>query len=111
MSLHHDMKALSRAVRPKIMKMARRQKLVDQCFKEFQRAVYPGAPQDQVREMRTCFFAGAAELVAMITYGADTATDDATDEDLMFMQNIHEEIERFHRRTIDTATTPRGRPT
>ena len=100
MPLHHDFLTRSRAVRPKIIKLARQGRLVDTAFKEFQRACFPGAPADQVHIMRICFFAGASELHALITYASDTATDDATDEDIRLWTNIIEEIERFHEFTI-----------
>lgn len=109
MPLHHDFITLSKAVRPRILKLARQGRLVDECFKEFQRKVYPGAPQDQVACMRTCFFAGAAEMFAMQAYASDTDTMDPTDEDLELLSNINAEIERFHQRTIEAAkATPSG---
>ena len=58
--------SLSKTARPVILKLARRQKLVDECFKAFQRQCYPGAPPAMVAEMRTCFFAGVAEMNALL---------------------------------------------
>lgn len=99
--LHHDLKAMSEAARPRILKLARRQKLVDECFKEFSRAVFPGAPPEQVSIMRTCFFAGAAELQAVLFY-ATAPTLAVTGDDLDLMECFTKEIERFHARTIET---------
>ena len=87
--------------RPKIRKLARQGKLVDETFKVFQRSVFPGASPDQVATMRVCFFAGAAEISALMMYGLDEGTRE-TDGDLEFMSQWQEEIERFHQRTIDT---------
>jgi hypothetical protein len=84
--------------------------LVDSCFKEFAERVFPGAPPQQVAALRTAFFAGAAELNAMLMYAADTSTDDATDEDVTLLNNVTEEIELFHSRTIATSKAPEGKP-
>lgn len=103
MTLRNEMLTLSKEVRPKILKLASRRKLVDMCFKEFQRAVYPGAPQDQVAMLRIAFFAGVCELHTMLIYASDTDTMDATEGDLKFWSNIVEEFETFHERVIATA--------
>lgn len=103
MTLHKAFIEKSKAVRPSILKLARRYKLIDQCFKEFQREVFPGAGQDQVAAMRTCFFAGVAELHAVQMYAADTSTMEPTEDDLELYSNIMEEVELFHKRTIDAA--------
>ena len=108
--LHHDFLNLSKKVRPKILKLARRRKLVDMCFKEFQRAVYPNAPQDQVAALRVSFFAGVAELHAMMTYASNFETDDATEEDLELFSNIMEEVEIFHQRTMVASMADRSNP-
>ncbi|MEQ8292517.1 MAG: hypothetical protein RIA08_09945 [Roseovarius sp.] len=89
--------------RPKLVKLARQGKLIDTAFKCFQRYVYPGAQPDQVAVMRTCFFAGAAELWAMQMAAADEG-DDVTDGDEQFLADFVNEIERFHQRTLQTMT-------
>jgi hypothetical protein len=75
--------------------------LIDECFKEFQRRVYPDAGPDQIREMRVCFFAGAAELFAVMNAGLDDGLAE-TDGDLDYMQHWVDELEAFHKRTIAT---------
>ena len=45
MSRHHGMLARSKAIRPRVLKLARQGRLVDECFKESQRMVYPAARQ------------------------------------------------------------------
>lgn len=97
------LKQVEPRIRAAICKLARQGRLIDEAFKQFQRAVYPGAPPDQVHEMRTCFYAGAAELQALQFFAADTETNDATDGDLELWANIHNEIERFHQRTLKAA--------
>jgi hypothetical protein len=103
------MPAADRMVRARLRKLARQGRLVDTAFKEFQRAVFPGAPPDQVHTMRVCFFAGAAELHALINAGLDDGVAD-TDGDLEFMNQWVDEIEAFHRRTIAAMTAPKHRP-
>ena len=94
--------------RPKLIKLARQGKLIDTAFKCFQRFAYPGAPPDQVAVMRTCFFAGAAELWAMTIAVAEEG-DDVTDSDEQFVANFVDEIERFHERTLQTMTADPAR--
>ncbi|WP_306150699.1 hypothetical protein [Roseovarius sp. MMSF_3281] len=89
--------------RSEVRKLARRGKLIDESFKVFQRTVYPGAPDDQVQAMRICFFAGAAELFALMHAGLDDGLSE-TDGDLAFMEQWVNELERFHKRTNDTMT-------
>ena len=105
MSIRQDL--LAGMIRPEILKLAGRRKLLDKCFNEFLGAVYPGASPDQVREMRICFMAGAAELHAVITYGASPGMQ-VRDADMAFMEGIQAELEEFHRRTIDTASAGTG---
>ena len=100
--------AISDAVRPQILKMARRETLVDDAFKAFRARVYPDASADQCAMMRIAFMAGAAELLALITYASDTASDDATDADLAMMEGISNEIERAYERILRTASANRG---
>lgn len=95
---------LSQVVRPQAIKLARQGCLVDECFKVFQRATFPGATPDQVHAMRTCFFAGAAELLSLMTFSIDPATDDVTEADQDLFGSIAGEIERFHERTMKAAT-------
>ncbi len=95
------MPSIEKIVRPKIRKLARRGKLIDECFKVFVAHVYPGAGPDQMREMRVCFFAGAAELFAIMNAGLDDGLDE-TDGDLRFMEQWVNELEVFHQKTMAT---------
>lgn len=101
--IHEGLGQLSAKVRPEILKLARRRKLIDTCFKEFQRAVYPGAGPDQVAELRVAFTAGAAEFYAVMMYGTELCSDVSTD-DMDLMRGVTEEIEAFHQHTIDTSS-------
>ena len=103
-TLHKDFLSLSKVVRPKILKMAKERRLIGQCFDEFQSVVYPDAPAFQIEIMRTCFFAGVAELNAAWLYAADTETGGATDDDLALLTGINEEVEAFHTMTIAAAS-------
>lgn len=91
-----------RIVRPKARKLARQGRLIDECFKVFQRAVFPGAPPDQVAALRTTFFAGAQEVFMLMTAGVDDG-DEITDGDMQFMEGWADELARFHEKTIAAA--------
>lgn len=88
------------AVRSHLRRLARQGRLVDTAFRFFCEAVYPGAPPDQIRELRVAFFAGAAELHALIISGLD---EDETEADLDFMNGWAREITGFHERTLAAA--------
>ena len=91
-----------RIARPEARKLARQGRLIDESFKVFQRAVYPGAPPDQVAALRIAFFAGAQEIFVLLTAGVDEG-DDITGEDMAFMEGWTAELERFHEKTIAAA--------
>lgn len=99
--------ALARAVRPRIHKRARQGKAVDTAFKVTRSALYPDATPEQIAMMRVMFFAGAAELVAIQTYGVSEG-DDVTDEDMALYFRFMEEIERRHGGTIQLALVRHG---
>ncbi|MCZ4351568.1 hypothetical protein O4H61_03480 [Roseovarius aestuarii] len=104
------MPAFNTIVHSEVRRLARKGKLMDTCFKIFQRQVYPGAPPHQITDMRICFFAGATELFEVMTAGMDDGVSE-TDGDLAFMKQWTDELEDFHRRTIaasqaDTKGTP-----
>lgn len=102
------MPSIDKFVRAEIRSLARQGRLVDQCFKTFQHMVYPGAPPDQIAEMRTCFFAGVAECNALMMAGLDDGLSE-TDGDLQFMQQWVDEVEKFHKRTIAAMTAREGK--
>ena len=95
------MPSIDKMTRNKLRKLARRGKLIDECFVVFAAHVYPNAPADQLREMRVCFFAGAAELFAVMNAGLDDGISE-TDGDLKFMEQWVDELEAFHRKTMAT---------
>lgn len=102
------MPSIEQMTRTKIRKMARRGKLIDECFTLFAAKVYPDAPTSQLREMRTCFFAGAAELFAVMNAGLDDGISE-TDGDLKFMSQWVDELEAFYRKTMATMNAA-GKP-
>lgn len=102
------MPSTDKMIRSEIRKLARQGKLIDAAFKVFQRAVFPGAGPDQVHAMRICFFAGSAEVYALMTAGLDDGLAE-TDGDLRFMEQWVGEIEQFHRRTIAAMTAETGK--
>lgn len=85
--------------RASLRKMARQGRLIDECFKAFRQNVYPGASPDQIAALRVAFFAGAAEIWAVMNAAVDEG-DAISDEEKAFMQGRVDEIERFHERTI-----------
>lgn len=93
------MPAFDRIQRGTARQLAHEGRLVEECFTTFQRAVYPGAPEEVVAQMRICFFAGAAEFSAMVMGGTD-AGDTVTPEDELFLDQCLDEIEAHHARTI-----------
>jgi hypothetical protein len=97
------------ATRAELRKLARQGRLMDEAFKSFQRTVYPGAPPDQVAALRTTFFAGAAELVALLTAGSDvTSADQVSAEEEAMVFAVFTEVTDFHDRTVKLATTRTG---
>jgi len=98
---------LVRAVRPKIRKLARQGRAVDEAFKAVQRATHPDADPARVSELRAMFFAGAAELLALQMYGVADGPD-ATEDDYALFQRLTEEIERRHGRTLQLALAEFG---
>jgi hypothetical protein len=93
------MPSSNQMARPHVRKLARQGRLVDEAFKIFQRAVFSDAPPDQVAVMRTCFYAGAAELWALQLAALDDG-DDVSDAEADFTAAWVAEIETFHARTI-----------
>lgn len=96
------MTIIDQMVRSEIRKLARQGRLVDEAFKAFQRAVFPGATPDQIHAMRTCFFAGGQEVFTLCMAGLDDGVAE-TDGDLAFMSQWAQELETFHARTIAAA--------
>lgn len=90
-------------IRSHLRKLARRGKLVDEAFKTFRAMVFPGAKNDQTHALRIAFFAGAAELYALMMASLDQG-DAETDGDLEFMGNWVREITEFHERTMAAMT-------
>ena len=95
-------------VRSELHKLARQGRLIDEAFKLFQRQVFPGALPDQVSTMRTCFFGGAAELLALMTAGVDDG-EEPSEADMALMDAYAEELDRFHARTIAASQAKGGR--
>lgn len=95
------------AVQSHLRKLARQGRLIDTAFRYFREAVYPGAPPDQIRELRVAFFAGAAEAHALTMAGLDE-NDDPSEAELDFMSNWVREVTEFHERTLATALAPKG---
>jgi hypothetical protein len=86
-------------VKGKIRKLAREGRLIDEAFNIFQRKVFTGAPESQVEAMRICFFAGAAELHALMMASLDEGVSE-TDDDMTFMTQWVDELEAFHLKVI-----------
>lgn len=94
--------------RPKVLRLARQGRLVDTAFRVFCDAVYPGAPPDQRAALRIAFFAGAQELHALQMLAA-SGGDEVTEGDFELYGQIAEEIEQFHRRTMQAMSARAGR--
>lgn len=86
-------------IRKELRELARQGRLVEECFQVFQREFFPTASPVVAHAMRMCFFAGAAELWALINAGIDEA-DDISDAEEEFMGQWVAEVEAFHERNI-----------
>lgn len=70
-------------------------KPIDEGWQSLRAAVVPGdAPEAQIQEMRTCFYAGAHHLFHYIMQVMEPGTE-ATDKDLDVMAAIHNELTAF----------------
>lgn len=96
------------AVRSQIRKLARQGRLVDTAFRAFREMAYPGASDDQIHALRVAFFAGAAEIYAIMMAALDDGVAE-TDDDLAFMGQWVREITEFHERTLATTDAPTTR--
>lgn len=90
-------------LRVAIVAYAAKGEAMAQAFKAFQELVYPGAPADQLRELKISFMAGASELLAIMNAVMEQG-EDVTQADLAVMENISNELETFHQGVIDTAS-------
>lgn len=62
---------------------------------QFARKVLPiDAPQDQRREMRRAFYAGAQAILFRVIQAFAPETE-PTDADLQLMQDVHDELQDF----------------
>jgi hypothetical protein len=90
-------------VRVAIVAYAAKGEAMAHAFDAFQALVYPGAPADQLRELKISFMAGASELLSIIMAVMEQG-EDVTDADLAVMDNISNELAAFHQGVIDTAS-------
>lgn len=72
------------------------------------RQVYPDAPEPVATMFRTTFFAGAAELLALMSY-ATSLEDDVTEGDMDFFSAVATEVETAHEKTVTDALMKRAR--
>lgn len=93
------MASTDKMVRSEVRKLARQGRLIDEAFKMFQRQVFPNAGPDLVGQMRICFFAGAAEVWAVMQAAMDDGDAISPDEEA-FMSGWVDEVERFYERVI-----------
>lgn len=92
------MPSIDTLVQSEARKPARKGRLIDEVFKNFQRQVYPGAPPGQVHDLRVAFFAGAAEIFDLVFMGT-SQEDEPTFDDLAFLDSLAGEMRRFEERT------------
>lgn len=104
----HTHSQLEGMMKREIRRLARQGKLVDHCFKEFSHSVFPGATQAQTYVMRVCFFAGIAEMLAVMNMGLDPEIEEM-EADLEFMSSWVQEVEQFHSRTYQAWGAQKGK--
>lgn len=69
--------------------------LMAEQWDQFSRSVLPpDAPQDQRREMRRAFYAGAQGVLFRVIEKFAPESE-PTEEDLQIMQDVHEELQEF----------------
>lgn len=68
-------------------------------------AMAPDAPEDQVREMRWAFMAGAQHLFASIMTILEPGDEEPTERDMARMDLIHQELKNFYQE-LQTRYTP-----
>lgn len=71
-------------------------------------AMAPDAPEDQVREMRWAFMAGAQHLFASIMTILEPGDDEPTEKDLARMDLISQELENFYQELTTRYTPTKG---
>ena len=99
-----DFKRLAELTGPKLRKLSRQKRLIRHCFKAFREKVYPGAPPDQIRELKVSFYAGAAELFNVMLAGYELdGTDEPTETDMDYIAGISEELDDFYRKVVAEA--------
>ena len=70
-------------------------KLVEAGWVIFRKLVLPkDAPEDQIREMRIAFFAGAQHVFSSIMNVLDPG-EEPTEKDMKRMDHLHNELQRF----------------
>jgi hypothetical protein len=67
---------------------------IEKSWQVFHVVAFPGAPEEQLIELRKAFFAGAAVLFK-IAMGGVSDGDEITESDERFMGDISNEIEEF----------------
>ena len=99
----------ARKIRPKILKLARRGRAMDEAFKAVRKATHPDADAMQISELRAMFFAGAAEMLAIQMYGVAEGGE-VTDEDQLLFSRIADEVQRGHNQVLQLALATYGSP-
>lgn len=108
MSLQIDLMIMSKEARPRIRKLAGEQKLVDECFNEFQRETFPTATTNQIEALRMCYFAGAETADLALSYAVDAATDEGDEGNLDMWSNARDEIAAYHQNFTGRLPDPPG---
>lgn len=93
---------VTRMARPKVRKLARQGRLMDEAFKAFRHAIVPDAPEHQVADMRAAFMAGASELFTLVMAQMDPGPDE-TEAEMDFLSHVQGELHTFSERMIRQA--------
>ncbi len=91
------------------IELADQGKLIEAGFVGLRRAAMaPDAPEDQVREMRWAYMAGAQHLFSSIMTILEPGDDEPTEKDLARMDLISQELENFYQELTTRYTPTKG---
>lgn len=81
------------------MKSIREMRTVEEVWETFERVIHPDAPEEQRREMKLAFFAGASAMLALVQNVDGMADEDAES----FLEGLRDETVAFAAKYAVTA--------
>ena len=81
---------------------------LEKTFRGMVAMVWPGAPEEQVRELRVAFFGGAAALFGAMWMKSDMTQDEPTDADMQMMEHLQFEMDEAAMGVMSEMATVKG---